>query len=92
MKIKSSLKKESAPFVGRYTMNRLHFQEQMVKRKSAPTVGREKPLRALEFAMKSRKKSSIPFISILRIFECNIHNNPVGYLVYDRIPISVEVR
>ena len=25
--------------------------------------------------MKSRKKSSIPFISIQRTFECNIHNN-----------------
>lgn len=73
-------------------MNRLHFQEQMEKRKSAPTVAREKPLIALELAMKSRKKSSIPFISIQRTFECNIHNNPSEYLVHDRIPISVKVR
>lgn len=68
------------------------FQEQMEKRKSAPTVAREKPFRALELAMKSRKKSSIPFISIQRTFECNIHNNPSEYLVHDRIPISVKVR
>ena len=73
-------------------MNCLLFQEQTEKRKFAPTVAREKPFRALEFAMKNRKKSSIPFINIRRIVKCNIHNNPSEYLVHDRIPISVKVR
>lgn len=62
------------------------------KTQICPDCGTREAFRALELAMKSRKKSSIPFISIQRTFECNIHNNPSEYLVHDRIPISVKVR
>ena len=81
-----------APFVGESTGNALHFQEGMEERRSAPIVARERHLTGWVFLLPNRIKSFLPFISIRRMKECNIHKNPAVSLVHTGIPICVKVR
>lgn len=62
------------------------------KTQICPDCGTREALQSIGVGNEEQEKSSIPFISIQRTFECNIHNNPSEYLVHDRIPISVKVR
>nr|DAL28855.1 MAG TPA_asm: zinc-ribbon domain protein [Caudoviricetes sp.] len=92
MKIKSNQQRRICPICGQIYHEPPALSRADGKTQICPDCGTREALQSIGVCNEEQEKSSIPFISIQRIFECNIHNNPSEYLVHDRIPISVKVR
>lgn len=92
MKIKSNLQKRICPICGQIYHEPPALSRADGKTQICPDCGTREALQSIGVGNEEQEKSSIPFISIQRTLECNIHNSPSEYLVHDRIPISVKVR